>query len=205
MKLYYTPGACSLAPHIILRETGATFTLEKVDGAAKKTETGADFWEINPKGYVPVLELDGGARLTEGVVIQQYLADKAPASRLTPARDTTDRLRLDELLVFISTELHKGHSPLFQKTTPEDAKPAFKEKIAQRYDLIERQLADGRSFLTGEQFTVADAYLFTIAGWGKFVGVDIGRWPALSGFVARVGARPAVQAALKAEGLLAAA
>lgn len=201
MKLYYSPGACSLAPHIALRETGQEVTLEKVDLKAKKTETGADFRAINPKGYVPVLQLDDGAVITEGVVIQQYIADRAPEVRLAPPRGSTERMRLEELLVFISTELHKGYTPLFAATTPEDAKPAFREKIGRYYDIVEDTLGDGRSYLTGDGFTIADAYLYVIANWSQPTGIDLSRWPRLTAFVARVDGRPAVQAARKAEGL----
>jgi glutathione S-transferase len=201
MKLYYSPGACSLAPHIVLRETGQEVTLEKVDLKAKKTETGADFREINPKGYVPVLQLDDGGVLTEGVVIQQYIADRSPEIRLAPSRGTTERMRLEELLVFISTELHKGYTPLFAPTTPEEAKPAFREKIGKYYGIIETTLADGRPYLTGEAFTIADAYLYVIAGWSRPVSIDLSPWPKLTAFMQRVGERPAVQAARVAEGL----
>ncbi|MDX2234995.1 MAG: glutathione transferase GstA [Hyphomonadaceae bacterium] len=205
MKLYYAPGACSLAPHIVLRETGAAFTLEKVDIRGKKTETGADFLAINPKGYVPALDMGDGDVLTEGVVMQQYIADQAPQTGLAPARGTRERLRVEEWLVFISSELHKTHSPLFSPATPAEARAGFIDKIGQRYDYIERTLSDGRAYLTGPAFTVADAYLFTITNWAKPVGVDLARWPNLSAYVARVAARPAVQAALVAEGLVKAA
>jgi glutathione S-transferase len=201
MKLYYSPGACSLAPHIALRETGQDVTLEKVDLKAKTTETGADFRAINPKGYVPVLQLDDGAVLTEGVVIQQYIADRSPEIRLAPPRGSTERMRLEELLVFISTELHKGYTPLFAATTPEDAKPAFRDKIGRYYDIVEDTLGDGRTYLTGDAFTIADAYLYVIANWSGPTGVDLSRWPKLAAFVTRVDDRPAVQAARKAEGL----
>ncbi|NWH07976.1 MAG: glutathione transferase GstA [Alphaproteobacteria bacterium] len=202
MKLYYAPGACSLAPHIVLRETGANFTLEKVDLAAKKTETGADFSQINPKGYVPVLQLDDGEILTEGIVMQQYLADKAPASKLAPERGTTERRRLEEMLVFLSTEVHKAFSPLFSPVFKDDVKAAFRERVTQRLDLIEKNFADGRNYATGNQFTIADAYLYTLTNWTTFVGIDLAKWPKLSAYASRVAARPAVQAALKAEGLM---
>ncbi len=205
MKLYYAPGACSLAPHIALREAGESVVLEKVDLKAKKTETGADFWAINPKGYVPALQLDDGGILTEGVVIQQYIADRAPDTRLAPPRGSTERLRLEELLVFISTELHKTFSPLFAATTPEDAKPAFREKIEKRFDVIEAMLSDGRPYLTGDSFTIADAYLYVISSWSRPVGIELSRWPSLAALAKRVEARPSVQKALAAEGLKAAA
>ena len=203
MKLYYAPGACSLAPHIILREAGESVSLEKVDLKQGKTETGADFLAINPKGYVPVLQLDDGAMLTEGVVIQQYIADRSPETGLASPRGSRERLRLDELLVFIATELHKPSIPLLAPTTPEDAKPAFREKIGERYDVIEALLADGRPYLTGEGFTIADAYLYVMTTWSKAIGIDLARWPALTAFARRAGGRPAVQAARAAEGLAA--
>jgi glutathione S-transferase len=199
MKLYYSPGACSLAPHILLREIGADFTLEKVDIRAKKTAAGADFLAINPKGYIPALQLEDGEVLTEGVVLQQYIADLKPEAKLAPARGTRERLRLEELLVYISTEVHKNFSPLFGPTTPDAYKTISKEKIALRLDLLERQLSDGRDFLTGENFTVADAYLFAVANWARPTGIELSRWPHIAAFVARVAARPHVQAALQAE------
>lgn len=202
MKLYYSPAACSLAPHIALIETGAAYTTEKVDVRAKKTETGADFWAINPKGYVPTLVLDDGEVLTEGVVMQQYIADLKPEAKLAPARGTKERRKLEELLVFLSTEVHKNFSPLFSPATPEDFKTQTKEKIAQRFDYLERQLSDGRAFLTGDQFTIADAYLFTLSNWTKFTGIDLARWPNLTAFAGRVAQRPSVQQAMKAEGLM---
>ncbi len=201
MKLYYAPGACSLAPNIALREIGADFTLEKVDLRAKKTESGADFSAINPKGYVPTLQLDDGEVLTEGVVMQQYIADLKPEAKLAPARGTKERRKLEELLVFLSTEVHKSFSPLFGPTTPDEYKTIAKDKIAQRFDYLEKQLSDGRAFLTGDQFTIADAYFFTLSNWTKPVGIDLKRWPNITAFAGRVAARPAVQAALKAEGL----
>lgn len=204
MKLYYSPAACSLAPHIVLRETGAEFTLEKVDVAAKKLADGGDFYAVNPKGYIPVLELDDGERLTEGVVIQQYLADQKPQSGLAPPHGTRERLKLEEWLVFLSTEVHKAFSPLFLPTTPDEVKATSRDKVGQRLDFVEKTLADGRQYLTGANFTVADAYLFTLTNWTKFTGIDLAKWPSLQAHSARVAARPAVQAALKAEGLLAA-
>ena len=203
MKLYYSPGACSLAPHIILREAGQDVTLEKVDLREKTTETGADFWGVNPKGYVPVLQLPDGGVLTEGVVIQQYIADRAPDAGLAPPRGSLERMRLDELQVYISTELHKTFSPLFAATTPDDAKPAFREKIAKRLDLMEKLLADGRPYLTGDSFTIADAYLFVMTNWCRPTGIDLDRWPNLAAFAERVSKRPAVKAAMQAEGLAA--
>lgn len=202
MKLYYAPGACSLAPHILLRETGTAVTLEKVDLRAKKTETGADFSAINPKGYVPALQLDDGEVLTEGVVMQQYIADQSPDAKLAPARGTKERRKLEELLVFLSTEVHKTFSPLFAPTTPDEYKTQVKDRIALRFDLLERQLSDGRPFLTGDHFTIADAYFFTLTNWTRPTGIDLSRWPKIAAFAARVAQRPAVQEALKAEGLI---
>jgi glutathione S-transferase len=202
MKLYFSPAACSLAPHIALIETGATFTTEKVDTRAKKTASGADFWAINPKGYVPTIVLDDGEVLTEGVVLQQYIADLKPEAKLAPPRGTKERRKLEELLVFLSTEVHKNFSPLFAPTTPDEYKTQTKDKIAQRFDYLEKQLSDGRLFLTGDQFTIADAYLFTLSNWTKFTGIDLARWPNISAFAGRVAARPSVQQALKAEGLV---
>lgn len=202
MKLYYSPAACSLAPHIALIETGAKFTTEKVDVRAKKTETGADFWAINPKGYVPTIVLDDGEVLTEGVVMQQYIADLKPEAKLAPPRGTKERRKLEELMVYLSTEVHKGFSPLFNPATPDEYKTIAKEAIGKRLDLLETQLSDGRPFLTGDQFTIADAYLFTLSNWTKFTGIDLARWPNISAFAGRVAARPSVQQALKAEGLV---
>ncbi|MGH6949433.1 MAG: glutathione transferase GstA [Vitreimonas sp.] len=201
MKLYYSPGACSLAPHILLREAGVSFDLERVDTKTRKTAAGGDYLAVNPKGYVPALQFDDGEVLTEGVVLQQYIADRNPAARLAPAAGSKERLRLDELLVFLSTEVHKKHDLLFAPTTPEEVKAGLRDKIGQRYDLIEVGLADGRAFLTGANFTVADAYFFTLASWGQYVGIDIARWPNIAALLRRVAARPAVQAALEAEGL----
>ena len=201
MKLYYSPGACSLSPHIVLREAGLSFDVEKVDLGSKKTESGKDFNTINPKGYVPTLQLDDGSILTEGPAIVQYLADKAPQSKLAPANGTMERYRLQELLSFIGTELHKGFSPLFNPAYPEDAKKIVRDNLAKRFTYLNSFLEKG-PFLTGEQFTIADAYLFTILGWTAFVKIDLGQWPVLKAYHARVAARPNVQAVLKAEGLL---
>jgi glutathione S-transferase len=201
MKLYYSPGACSLAPHILLREAGVRFALERVDTKTRTTAAGGDFLAINPKGYVPALQFEDGDVLTEGVVLQQYIADRNPAAKLAPAAGSRERVRLDELLVFLSTEVHKKHDLLFAAATPDEVKAGLRDKISQRYDLIEARLADGRAFLTGDGFTTADAYLFTLASWAGYVGIDIARWPNLARFMQRIGARPAVQAALEAEGL----
>ena len=200
MKLYFAPGACSLAPHIVLRETGTNFELEQVDNKEKKTKSGTDFWQINPKGQVPVLELDSGERLTEGPVIVQYIADQKPGSGLAPAPGGMERYRVHEWQNFITSELHKSFGPLFRPTTPDAYKEISKENIGKRFDYIDKQLA-GRQYLTGDKFTIADAYLYTVSRWGSRVGIDIAKWPNLKAYVDRVTARPKVQEALKAEGL----
>ena len=200
MKLYYAPGVCSLSPHIVAREAGLPLTLVRVDNKSKKTESGEDYRAINPKGYVPLLELDNGVRLTEGPAIVQYLADLAPASKLAPANGTIERYQLQEWLNFITSEVHKQFSPLFDATMPEEAKEKFRNRLATRFDWIAGQLK-GRDYLMGS-FTAADAYLFVVLGWTKFTGPDLARWPVLQEYVARVAARPHVQEALRAEGLL---
>lgn len=200
MKLYYNPAVCSLAPHIALREAGISPTLVKVDIRAHTVEDGGNFYQINPKGYVPVLELDDGSRLTEGGAILEYIADLKPEANLAPAHGTMARHRLREWLGFISTEVHKGFAPLFNPAMTDELKTAQRKKLGERFDWISAQLA-GKSYLTGEQFTIADGYLFTVLGWGKWTGIDVSKWPVLTAFIARVGARPAVQAAMQAEGL----
>lgn len=200
MKLYYSPGACSLSPHIALHEAGLAFTPVLASTKSHKLQDGTDFYTINPLGYVPVLELDDGTRLREGPAIVQYIADQAPHKNLAPANGTLARYRLQEWLNFIGTELHKGHSPLFQANTPDAYKPIVREKLLSRFQWLDEQLA-GREWLMGEHFSVADGYLFTVSGWGKHVGLDHSGLPNLQAYLARVGARPAVQAALKAEGL----
>jgi glutathione S-transferase len=201
MKLYFSPGACSLSPHIVLREAGFDFDLEQVDNREKKTKSGRDYWTINPKGQVPVLEFDNGDRLTEGPVIVQYLADQKPASGLTPAAGSMDRYRVQEWLNFITSELHKSFGPIFRPTTPDAYKTISKENLGKRFDWIDKQLA-GRQYLMGDKFTVADAYLFTVLRWAQRIEVDLAKWPNLKAYVDRVAARPKVQEAMKAEGLL---
>ncbi|MBA2548470.1 MAG: glutathione transferase GstA [Burkholderiaceae bacterium] len=201
MKLYYAPGACSLSPHIALREAGLAFTPIKVDLKAHQVEGGGDFYAINPKGYVPVLELDDGTTLTEGPAIVQYIADQVPATQLAPPNGTIARYKLQEWLNFITTELHKQYSPLFDSSSTEEVKTKQRDKIAKRYEYVAQQLAD-RDYLTGSTFTVADAYLFTVTNWARSTGVELTRWPALQAFMKRVAARPHVQATLKAEGLV---
>jgi glutathione S-transferase len=200
-KLYYSPGACSLSPHIALREAGLPFQLVLASTKTHKLADGTDFYGINPKGYVPLLELDSGERISEGPVIVQYIADQAPASGLAPAAGTMARYRLMEWLNFITTELHKGFSPLFNPAMPEEGKALSRTKLGERFAWVDSQL-EGRSYLMGDGFTVADGYLFTVAGWGRLVGVDLSGFANLQAFLARVAARPAVQEAMKAEGLV---
>ena len=201
MKLYYTPGVCSLAPHIVAREAGLDIALDKVDAATKRTDAGADFLAVNPNGYVPALEIEPGCILTEGPAILQYLADRAPAAKLAPPAGSLARYELQSWLNFITSELHKGFSPLFKAGMPAEAKTLFKDGIGKRFDHVERHLAR-HDYLMRDGFSVADAYLFVVTGWCGFVGIDLHQWPALSAYRARIGARPAVQAALAAEGLL---
>ncbi len=201
MKLYYSPGACSLSPHIALLEAGLPFELVLASTKSKKLADGSDFYLINSKGSVPVLELDNGERLTEGPAIVQYIADQAPDKQLAPANGTMARYRLQEWLNFITSELHKGFSPLFNPATTEEYKPQVRAKLAERFAWVNQQL-DGKQYLMGDHFTVADAYLFVVSNWGQYVGVDVGDLANLVAFRARVAARPAVIAAMTAEGLL---
>jgi glutathione S-transferase len=200
MKLYYSPGACSLSPHIVLREAELPFELVKVDTRAKKLENGDDFLAITAKSYVPVLELDNGERLTEGAVIVQYLADQVPAKKLAPANGTFERYRLQEALNYVTAELHKNFGPLFFPDTPEDYKPVVRKRLLSRLEYADGQLAK-KTYLFGDTFTVADAYLFTVANWSAFVNLDIKHLKNLTSYLGRVRERPAVQAALEAEGL----
>lgn len=201
MKLYFAPGACSLSPHIVLREAGAVFDLEQVDNRAKKTKSGDDFWQINGKGQVPALVTDDGQLLTEGPVIVQYIADTNPAASLIPPAGSFERYRVQEWLNFITSELHKSYSPLFRPTTPDAYKPVVREYLANRLGYVDKQL-EGRPYLTGDKFTVADAYMFVVLNWSKRLDVDLSPWPNLTAFVERVAARPKVQEALRAEGLI---
>ena len=201
MKLYYAPGACSLASHIALHETGLAFEIEKVDFATKKTGSGEDFNQINPKGYVPAMKLNDGSVLTEGGAILQYIADQQPDSGLAPKAGTMERYRLQEWLTFIGTELHKTFSPLFNKSAAEEVKTNARNLLAKRLGYVETQLAN-KPYLMGNKFSVADAYLFTVVNWSNFTGFDLGPFPRIKEFMARVAARPKVQAAMKAEGLL---
>ncbi len=204
MKLYFSNGACSLAPHIALRESGLPFDLVRASTKTHQLDDGTDFYTINPEGSVPVLELDSGERLTEGPAIVQYIADQAPEKHLAPANGTLPRYRLQEWLNFITSELHKSYSPLFRPTTPEDYKAVAKAGLMKKYGMVDGWLA-GKSYTMGEQFSVADAYLFTVTNWAGFVGLDLSGYQNLSAFMERVRARPAVQAALIAEGLAKAA
>jgi glutathione S-transferase len=201
MKLYYAPGACSLSPHIVAREAGIAVDLKKVNLKDKTIDGGGDFRRLNPKGYVPALELDNGQVLTEGPAIVQYLADQKPDTGLAPKAGSFERYKLQEWLSFITSEIHKGFSPLFKPNTPDDYKKIVKENLAVRFDLVDKQLA-GKDYLTGKSFSVADAYLFTVLRWSEAVKVDLSRWPNLVAFLGRVAARPKVKEALKAEGLL---
>jgi glutathione S-transferase len=200
MKLYYSPGACSHAPHILLREAGLDFTLEKVDLAAKKTETGADFKKISPHGYVPALQLKDGTVLTEGPAIDQYIADLVPAKKLAPAAGTPERYQLQSWLNFISTEIHKQFSPLFNKAVPDEYKAMVKEKMFTRFDVINDHLTNSK-FILGETFSAPDAYLYTVLNWAKYFAIDFAKWPAIKSFMERVATRPSAQEAAKAEGL----
>jgi glutathione S-transferase len=201
MKLYYYPGACSLAPHIVAREAGIAVTLEKVDLANRTTETGANFAAVNPKGYVPALGLQDNSVLTEVSAIIQYLADSQPAADLAPAHGSMERYRLLEWLGFISTEIHKGFGPLWNPATPDAVKAATKERLASRFAYLDEKLG-AQPFLLGDTFTIADAYLFTVVNWTNFHAVDLSPFPNLQAFQARIASRPAVQQALEAEGLV---
>jgi glutathione S-transferase len=197
MKLYFSPGACSLHPHITLLEAGIPVDLVRVDLRAHKTADGSDYYAVNPKGYVPALRLDDGAILTEGAVIDQYIADQKPEAKLLPPAGTIERLRVQEWLHFIGTEIHKSFSLLFGKY--DDAiKDAVRTRIGGRFDVVTKAL-DGHDFLVGDHFTVADAYLYNMLRWTAHTGIDLAKWPAIKAFFERVEARPAVQAALAAE------
>lgn len=200
MKLYFTPGACSLAPHIVLEELGLSHELDQVDLKAKKTQSGADFLSLNAKGYVPALQLDNGHLLTEGLVISQYLADLKPEAGLIPAAGE-ERYQLQSVMVFISTELHKPMGSMFNPAQSADARQAAEATLTKRLGWIVEQLGDN-DYLFANQFSIADAYLFTVLNWANIVKFDLTPWPTLAAFSARIAQRPAVQAALKAEGLI---
>jgi glutathione S-transferase len=204
MKLYYSPGACSLSPHIALLEAGLPYDLVKVDLRAKKLENGDDFLQVNPKGQVPALGLDNGELVTEGPVIVQMIADKAPGKNLAPARDSAERYKLLEWLNFITGELHKNFSPIFNPAIPDDVKNVFRDRLMGKFKYIDAQLA-GRDYLMGKQFSVADGYLYTMLRWADGHKFDLSELKNLMAFKARVNARPKVQEALIKEGLMKAA
>jgi glutathione S-transferase len=201
MKLYYSPGACSLSPHIVLLEAALPYTLEKVNLGTKKTAAGGDYLTINSKGSVPALQLDDGRILTEGPAVVQYLADQKPDSGLAPRAGTFERYQLMEILNYITSEVHKNFSPLFNKEASEELKSGAKAALGKRFDWLTTFLA-GKTFLIGNTFTVADAYLFTVLNWPAHAGIDLGKWPALTAYHSRIAQRPKVQQALKEEGLL---
>lgn len=199
MKLYFAPETCSLSPHIVLRELRLPFELVRVDNKTKKTADGSDFLVVNPKGYVAALELDNGEVLTEGPAIVQFLADLKPEAGLAPQNGTWARVRLQEWLNFITSEIHAGSSPLFNAAIPDSVKAIFKERLFHRFEQIVATLTV-QDYLMGERFGVADAYLFTVLRWMRFFSIDLNRWPAIAAYMERIGARPAVQAALEVEG-----
>jgi glutathione S-transferase len=201
MKLYFSPGACSLSPHIVLRETGSKFDLEQVNLQNKTLKSGGNFLEVNPKGQVPLLLLDDGDKLTEGPAIVQYIADQKPETGLVPRAGTKQRYHVQEWLNFITSEIHKSFSPLFRPNTPEDYVKIAKESLAGKFAYLDKHLA-GRQYLMGDTFTVADAYCFVITSWSKYKDIDLGQWPNLKIYIDRVAARPKVQEALKVEGLI---
>jgi glutathione S-transferase len=201
MKLFYSPGACSLAPHIVAREAGIGLDLVKVDLASKRTEAGHEFLTINPKGAVPALVADRGTVLTEAAVVIQYLADLAPEASLLPPAGTFDRYRALEWLNYVATELHKGFGPLWRSDTPGEMRKIVKETLATKLNYLEVRLAS-QSYLSGDRFSAIDAYAFTVLSWAAYMNIDLGRWPAVNGYVQRIAARPKVRKALEAEGLL---
>jgi glutathione S-transferase len=201
MKLYYSPGACSMAVHIVAREAGHAVDLEKVDIPNKKTASGGDYWKINPRGYVPALQLDNGKVLTEVGVLCQYLADQKPATGLAPAPGTMERYELMEALNFIATEIHKQLGALFNPKLTAEMKTIQLAYVERRFNALEQMLA-GKTFLLGDKYSVADSYLFTVLNWTKGLKIDLAKWPNIQAFMGRVSARPKVQETLKAEGLL---
>ena len=201
MKLFYASGACSLSPHIVAHEAGIALELQKVDLKTKTMTREGDYLALNPKGYVPALQLDNGELLTEGPVIVQYLADLKPESHLAPPPASFERYRLQEMLVYINSELHKSYSPLFNPATPAQTRAERAAYLTRRYGYVEKQL-QGRPYLFGERFSVADAYLFTVSSWARMVQFDLAPFPNVIAFQERTAARPAVQAAMRAEGLI---
>lgn len=204
MKLYYSPGACSLAPNILIHEAGIPVELERVDNKAKITRSGENFWDVNPKGVVPVLKLDDGQSLTEAVAILLYLAEKKPESGLLPGPGTMDYYRTLEWLNYVSSEIHKQFTPLFKDATPDAYRPLAKKNIHDAFTHLDRHLA-GKQFLVGDKLSVADIYLFVVANWARFQDIDLSQWPNLKAFQGRLRERPGVQEAMKAEGLIKAA
>ena len=201
MKLYFSPGACSLAPHIVLEESGLAYETVLASTKTHQLADGTDYYTINPKGQVPLLELDSGERLTEGPAIVQYIADQVPAKRLAPANGTMPRYRVQEWLNFITSEVHKGFGAVFNPAMPEDGKAVMRARVLSRLTWVDAQL-EGKPYLMGDAFSIADPYLFTVANWTKYTDIDISGMKNLSAFQARMAARPTVQAALRAEGLL---
>lgn len=201
MKLYYAPGVCSLSPHIILRETNTPFSLVKTDIRAKTSEDGSNFFEVNPMGYVPALMLDDGTILTEGPAIVQYIADTAGATELAPANGTLARYKMQSWLNFVATEIHKTFSPMFNPKMPEEGKAAMKERLNDRIKVVDKHLA-ANDYLMGKAFTLPDAYLFAVLQWTPRVNVDLAPYPNVVAYLARIRARPAVEAAMRAEGLI---
>ncbi len=203
MKLYYKPAACSLASHIVLNEIGAAFELDKVDTAAKTTESGSNFLDINPNGYVPALQINDKDVLIEGAAILQYLADQNPQTKLAPESGTLERARLQQHLNFIASELHKSFGPFFSgRDLSDDERKTTAENVGKKLSTFEAVLSDGRDYLLGGTFSVADAYLFVVTSWTKYTGIDLSPWPNMAAYLDRVGSRPAVLASLKTEGLL---
>lgn len=202
MKLFYKPGACSLAPHIALHVAGVDFETIKVDTDTKTTEDGANYLDITPKGYVPALQLDSGEVLTEAPAILQYIADQHPEAELAPANGTIERARAQSYLNFVSSEVHKAYGPFFAATPLSDERRSAAETgVAKRLNVMEAELADGRTYLLGDKFSVADCYFWVVINWSNFINIDLGKWPKIKAYWERVSTLPALQAALKAEGL----
>lgn len=201
MKLYYKPGACSVASHIMLHEVGAEFDIESVDTDANLTASGNDYLQLNPNGYVPTLETDGGELITEGAAVLQYIADTNPDRAYSPALGSVERARLQQFLNYTSSEVHKSWSPLFTEGTTEAEAQAAEKKVRSKFDYIETVLSDGREFLVGGTFSAADAFMFIVAFWSNFKAVDLANWPNLKAYVDRIAARPSTQAVFAAEGL----
>lgn len=204
MKLYYSPGACSLAPNILMHEAGIPFELERVDNKAKTTKSGENFWDVNPKGVVPVLKLDDGQTLTEVVAILNYLSDKKPEAGLLPKHGTMEYYRALEWLNFITTEIHKQFTPLFKDATPADYRAIAKKNVETAFTHIDKHLA-GKEFMVGNKFSAVDIYLYVVSNWSRFQDIDVAQWPNLKAFQTRMRERPQVQEAMKAEGLIKAA